>query len=141
MSEREIVITRQFAAPRQKVFDALTQAKHLVRWMQPSNMSLVECEVDLRVGGSFRYVFARPGGRRLEVRGAYRKVDAPHGFAYTESYDFSPLQIQVTMELEGETLFRQTLVYATKEERDADLDGVTSSAAEVYGNLERYLSQ
>ncbi|MGH9336887.1 MAG: SRPBCC domain-containing protein, partial [Vicinamibacteria bacterium] len=56
-SDNEIVLTRTFAAPRETVFAALTQAEHLVRWMKPTDIALVACEVDLRAGGTFRYVF------------------------------------------------------------------------------------
>jgi len=141
-SDREIVLTRTFAAPRQSVFDALTQANHLVHWMRPTNMSLVTCEVDLRAGGSFRYVFQRPRGARIEVRGAYETVDPPRQFVYTETYDFSPLKVLVTTALDqpgSETVFKQTIAYSSKQERDDDFDGVASSATEVYATLERYL--
>ena len=141
-SDREIVLMRTFAAPRQTVFDALTQANHLVHWLKPTNMSLVTCEIDLRAGGSFRYVFQRPSGARIEVRGAYKTVDPPHRFAYTETYDFSPLKVVVTTALDQvgrDTVFKQTLAYLSKHERDDDFDSVATSAAEVYANLGRYL--
>ena len=71
-SDREIVLSRSFSAPRQAVFDALTQKNHLVQWMKPTNFSLVSCDVDLRAGGSFRHVYQRPSGKTIEVRGAYK---------------------------------------------------------------------
>jgi len=141
-TDREIVLTRTFAAPRQAVFDAVTQAKHLVHWMKQTSMSLVACEVDLRTGGSFRYVFQRASGAKLEVRGAYGAVDPPTQFTYTETYDFSPLTLRVSTALEevrGETVFKQTLVYPSKHERDGDWDAVVTSSTEAYANLERYL--
>lgn len=143
LSDREIVLTRTFAAPPQVVFDALTQAKHIVNWMKPTNMSLETCEVDLRAGGSFRWAFQRPGGARIEVRGAYERVDPPRLFAYTETYDFSPLKILVTTVLAQvgrNTVFKQTLTYPSEKERDQDFDGVAASATEVYSRLERYLA-
>lgn len=143
-SENEIVLARKFRADRETVFAALTQANHLVNWMQPSNMALVACEVDLRVGGSFRYVFRRPGGTELEVRGTYEAVDAPARFTYTETYDFSPLEVLVRTVLEiadEATLFKQTLSYPSKQQRDDDFDGVATSAREAYAKLDRYLAQ
>ncbi len=86
-SDRDIVLTRTFAAPRQKVFDALTKPDQVLRWFQPKQMSLVTYESDLRVGGTFRYVFQRPSGTRIEMRGVYEEVDAPHRWAHTETYD------------------------------------------------------
>ena len=143
-SDNEIVLTRTFAAPRETVFAALTQAEHLVHWMKPTDMALVACEVDLRVGGTFRYVFQRPGGFKIEVRGAYEAVDPPRRFVYTETYDFSPLKVLVTTALDvadEKTVFKQTLGYSSKQERDEDFDGVATSATEAYAKLERYLAQ
>jgi uncharacterized protein YndB with AHSA1/START domain len=88
-SDREIVLTRAFSAPRRAVFDALTQPSRIVQWMKPTHMTLVGCDVDLRAGGSFRYVFQRKSGARIEVRGAYQTLDPPRGFSYLESYDFA----------------------------------------------------
>ena len=141
-SDREIVLTRTFAAARQTVFDALTQANHIVHWMKPTIMPLVSCEVDLRAGGSFRYVFQRPRGAKIEVRGAYLTVDPPQRWVYTETYDFSPLKVLITTALDqvgSETVFKRTMMYSSKQERDDDFEGVASSATEVYANLERYL--
>ena len=112
-SDNEIVLTRTFAAPLKTVFAALTEPQHLVRWMQTTDMSLVACEVDLRVGGTFRYVFQRRSGARIEVRGAYEAVDPRRGFTYRETYDFSPLKVLVSTELDAageETIFKQTLI-------------------------------
>lgn len=141
-SDREIVLTREFVAPREVVFDALTQTKHLVGWLKPMHLTPVDFDVDLRRGGSLRYVFERPSGARMEVRGTYQVVEAPRRLVYLETYDFSPLQVRVATTLHESangTRFEQTLTYASKDERDADFDGVTTSAAQVYDELERYL--
>ena len=112
--------------------------------MKPTAMALVTCEIDLRAGGSLRYVFERPNGRKIEVRGTYEVVDPPRQFTYTETYDFSPLRVRVTTILDavnGTTRFTQTVRYSSKQERDEDFDGVAASAQEVYPKLERYLAQ
>ena len=142
-SDREIVISRRFAAPIDLVFDTLTQAAHQQQWMEAAGMKLVSSSIDLRPGGTSRHVYRRPSGRLLEVRGLYERVDAPRGYTYIESYDFSPLQIQVTVELTPagtETQFRQTLLYATRAERDADMEGVVTSSLEAFERLDSYLS-
>ena len=100
-SDNQIVLTQAFAAPREAVFAALTQPEQILAWMKPSHMTLVACEVDLRVGGKLRYVFERPNGRKIEVRGVFEAVDPPRRFAYAESYDFSPLKVQVSTELQA----------------------------------------
>jgi uncharacterized protein YndB with AHSA1/START domain len=141
-SDREIEVTGTFAVPRQVLFDAITQPEHLTHWMSAGGMTLAEAQVDPRAGGSFRYVFKRPSGATIEVRGAYRSFDPPLGFAYLESYDFSPLQIEVTTALEEagkETRFTQTLRYFSARERDEDYDGVATSSRQAYAKLARYL--
>jgi uncharacterized protein YndB with AHSA1/START domain len=142
-SGQEIVLTRSFAASRQKVFDALTKPDQVPRWFQPKHMSLASYECDLIAGGTFRYVFQRPGGAKLEMRGVYQEVDLPNRWVYTETYDFSSLALLVTTILEevsGKTFLTQTIRYPSKEERDGDFDAVASSAAELYAKLEQYLS-
>ena len=62
---------------------------------------------------------------------------------YTETYDFSPLRVSVTTILEPskrQTLFEQTLTYSSKQERDADFEGVATSSSEAYASLERHLA-
>jgi hypothetical protein len=87
-------------------------------------------------------VFQSPRGRKIEVRGAVEAVDAPRSFRYLESYDFSPLKVQVTTTLDesgNNTRFTQTLVYGSQAERDADFHGIAASAEVMYPNLARYL--
>lgn len=143
-SPNEIVLTRRFPAPRDSVFAALTEPHHLIHWMKAAGMDLVECEVDLRVGGSLRYVYQRPNGRKIEVHGVFEDVKPPSRLTYVETYDFSPLRVLVTTVLaahDDETAFRQILRYASEAERDEDYEGVATSAAEAYANLERYLNK
>lgn len=142
-SDLEIVLTKTFIAPREAVFAAITRPDRIRGWLGSTGMTLVECEVDLRVGGSLRYVFERPSGKRLAVLGTFESVDPPRGLAYRERYDFSPLEVSVATSLEAQgekTLFRQTLRYASKEERDEDFAGVATSSNEAYAELERLLA-
>jgi uncharacterized protein YndB with AHSA1/START domain len=141
-TDRTIELRREFAAPRQKVFEALTRPDRLPKWFAPAQMSLVSYESDFRAGGSYRYVFQRPSGKKIEMRGVYREVETPRRWVYTETHDFSPLELLVTVELDetaGKTVFRQTILYPSKEERDGDFGPVSDSAA-LYEKLERYLA-
>jgi uncharacterized protein YndB with AHSA1/START domain len=107
-------------------------------------MALVTCEVDPRVGGRLRYVFERPSGRRVEVRGTFEAVEPPHRYVYRETYDFSPLEVLVTTTLEesgGKTTFTQTLLYRSRQERDQDFPGVAASSKEAYAQLALYLAR
>src|ERR1700756_2399243 len=92
----EIVLTRVFDAPRDMVFDAFTRPELLKRWFGPRGWSLVVCEVDLRVGGAFRFVLRGPEGRSLGMRGVYREIAAPERSVHTESFDDYPGESVVT---------------------------------------------
>jgi uncharacterized protein YndB with AHSA1/START domain len=141
-TDRSIVLTRTFDVPRQRVFDALTKPDQVLRWYQPKQMSLVTYEADLRVGGAYRYVFQRPGGKKIEVRGVYKEIDPPSRWVRTETYDFSKLTLlekTVIDGVHGKTVWTQTIEYSSQEERDGDFEGVAASAAEIYDKLARYL--
>jgi uncharacterized protein YndB with AHSA1/START domain len=142
-SDRETEVTGTFPVPPRVLFDAITRPEHLKHWMNAGGMTLEDVQVDPRAGGTFRYVFQRPNGRRIEVHGAYRSFDPPRGFSYLETYDFSPLRIEVSTTLEqagGETRLTQTLRYGSTRERDEDFEPVSTSSREAYGNLARYLA-
>lgn len=75
-SDRELVATRSFDAPRELVFEAWTSPGLLRRWYGPRGWSLVVCEIDLRVGGAWRFVSRKPDGREVGQRGeTYAKLD------------------------------------------------------------------
>ena len=86
--EREIVITRDFDAPRHLVFDALTKPELLSRWLGVfGGWSMPVCEVDLRVGGTFRYLWRKPDGKEMGMRGVFREIVPPERIVNTESFD------------------------------------------------------
>lgn len=117
----QIVLKQTFSSSREKVFAALTEAKQLLQWMKPVNMTFQACGIDLRPGGALRYRFQSPSGRNIEVRGTFELVEPPARFSYRESYDFSPLTVQVTTALEEaahSTTLVQTLDYPSQAERD-----------------------
>src|SRR5580704_17901697 len=89
-TEREIVMMRIFDAPRRLVFDALTKPELLKRWFGPRGWSLVVCEVDLRVGGAWRFVMRGPDGREMGMRGVYREIVPPERTVHTEKFDDFP---------------------------------------------------
>jgi uncharacterized protein YndB with AHSA1/START domain len=90
-SAREVVLRRAFDAPRRLVFAALTTPALLVRWYGPPGWSLPVCEVDLRVGGAYRFVSRGPDGAEFEMRGRYREIAPPVRLVHTERYtDLAP---------------------------------------------------
>lgn len=143
IDDRTTEVSGTFRAAPDILFGALTQSEHQKRWMSGDGFTLTDAEVDGRAGGGFRYVYARPSGKLIEVRGKYSVFDPPRGFAYVETYDFSPLEIDVTVKLQGlgdETRYTQTLLYATVQERDEDFDGVARSSKDALAKLTRYIA-
>jgi uncharacterized protein YndB with AHSA1/START domain len=138
-TDREIVLTRVFDAPRRLVFDAFTKPELLKRWFGPRGWSLVVCEVDLRVGGGFRFVLRSPDGREMGMRGVYREIVPPERSVHMESFDDYPGESQVTavlVEHGGKTTLTATVSYASREIRDAVIQsGMEQGAAESYDKL------
>jgi uncharacterized protein YndB with AHSA1/START domain len=85
--DREIVLRRDFRAPRHLVYAAWTVPELLTRWYGADGWQLVECAVDLRVGGAWRFVSAGPGGARMVQSGTYTHLGPPSRLAYTEIFD------------------------------------------------------
>jgi uncharacterized protein YndB with AHSA1/START domain len=126
-TDREIVMTRVFDAPRRLVFDALTKPELLQRWFfGPPGWSLPVCEIDLRPGGAFRYVWRGPDGTEMGMGGIYREIVAPERIVATEKFDQSwyPGEAAGTIilfEQGGQTTLTQTVLYDSLEARDAVL--------------------
>jgi uncharacterized protein YndB with AHSA1/START domain len=143
-TESEIVLTRVFDAPRSLVFDAFTKPELLKRWFGPRGWSLVVCEVDLRVGGAWRFVLRGPDGRDMGMRGVYREISAPDRSVHTESFDDFPGESVVTtvlLEDRGQTTLRATVRYPSQEIRDAVIkSGMEHGAAESYDKLAELLA-
>jgi len=143
-TDREIVLTRVFDAPRHLVFDALSKPELLKRWFGPHGWSLVVCEVDLRVGGGFRFVLRGPDGRQMGMRGVYREITPPERSIHMESFDDYPGESQVTtvlVEQGGKTTLTATVLAGSKEARDAVIkSGMEHGAAETYDRLAELLA-
>jgi uncharacterized protein YndB with AHSA1/START domain len=135
-SDREVVMTREVEAPRELVFDAWTKPEHVQQWMLgPSGWTMPVCEIDLRPGGAWRFVWGRADGTEMEMRGEYREVTPPERLVSTESWggDWPETINTVTLsEEDGKTTITQTVLYPSREARDAALetgmkDGVSLS--------------
>jgi uncharacterized protein YndB with AHSA1/START domain len=139
--DREIVMTRVFDAPRDLVFAALTRPELLKRWFGPHGWTLVECEVDLRVGGAWRYFSHGPGGRTMGMRGVYREIAPPERLQWTESFDdYADLGEAVAtatlVEHAGKTTMTVVSTAPSREARDGILrSGMEHGAAETYDRL------
>jgi uncharacterized protein YndB with AHSA1/START domain len=139
--DREILMTRVFDAPRQLVFDALTKPELLKRWFGPHGWTLVECEIDLRVGGTWRYLSRGPNGRAMGMRGVYREIAPPEKLQYTESFDefagAGAALVTVTLaERDDKTTLKTLVLSPSREIRDGVLQsGMEHGAAETYDRL------
>jgi len=126
--EREIVMARTFDAPRALVFEAFTRPELVKRWLLgPPGWSMPVCEIDLRVGGRYRYVWRKDkDGTLMGMGGIYREIDAPSRIVSTEEFDeaWYPGEAVGTLELVergGKTTVTQTVVYESRAARDGVL--------------------
>ncbi|MEA2762058.1 MAG: hypothetical protein QOD47_1342 [Gemmatimonadaceae bacterium] len=126
-SERELAMTRVFDAPASMVFDAWTKPELIKRWLGVfGGWSFAVCEVDLRVGGSYRYVWRGPDGMQMGMGGIYREIVRPKRIVCTEKFDESwypgdAVDTTVFVEKDGRTTVTTTVLYASKEARDGVL--------------------
>jgi uncharacterized protein YndB with AHSA1/START domain len=139
-SERELVMSRAFDAPRKLVFDALTRPELLKRWYGPPGWTLLVCEIDLRVGGAWRFVTRQPEGKQIGQRGVYREIVSPERLVNTESWeDWNPGEVLVTTvltEQDARTTLTCTTLFPSQEVRDLLLEsGMTKGAEETYDKL------
>ena len=146
-SEREIVMSRVFDAPRSLVFDAWTKPELLKRWLGVrGGWSMVLCEVDLRVGGAYRFVWRGPDGAEMGMGGVYREIVSPERLVATESFDDpwypgEAIDTTVLVEEGGKTTVTTTVLYESEEIRDAVLEsGMARGVAESYDMLAEYLA-
>jgi uncharacterized protein YndB with AHSA1/START domain len=138
-SDREIVMTRVFDAPRNLVFDAWTKPDLLKRWLLgPPGWTMAVCQIELRVGSGYRYVWRRDrNGTLMGMGGVYREIVVPERIVATEKFDeaWYPGEALGTIVLDeqgGKTTLTQTLLYESREARDAVLaspmeEGVAAS--------------
>lgn len=116
---REAVATRVFDAPRALVFEAMTNPEHVKRWYGPRDTQLVSCEIDLRVGGRFRYVMAGPDGTEFAFSGTYREVFRPE--RVTNTWCFEPMPDKEAVETatwderDGRTTVRLSITFQQPE--------------------------
>ena len=145
-SDREIVMTRTFDAPRGLVWEALSKPEHMREWWGPRGFTMPVCEIDLRVGGAYRFVQKGPDGAEYGFRGEYREIVPPERIGWTFEFEGTPGSISVdTMTLteeDGKTTITSTSVFDSVEQRDGMLQsGMETGAAETYDRLAELLEK
>jgi uncharacterized protein YndB with AHSA1/START domain len=146
-SDREIAMTRTFDAPRRLVFDAFTRPELIKRWLGVrAGWTMPVCEVDLTVGGKYRYVWRGPKGNDMGMGGVFREIVAPERIVATERFDESwyageAEDTTVFVEKDGRTTVTMTVRYESKEARDGVLASpMATGVAESYDKLAEYLA-
>jgi uncharacterized protein YndB with AHSA1/START domain/catechol 2,3-dioxygenase-like lactoylglutathione lyase family enzyme len=125
-TDREIVLVRSFDAPRRLVYRAWTRPDLLRRWYGAHGWRLETCEVDLRVGGAWRFVSQGPGGQRMGQAGVYVEIVPDERLVYTELFDDQsyPGESTITVdfaERDGVTTLTTRVLFATPSGRDTVL--------------------
>ena len=146
--DREIVMSRVFDAPARLVFDAHTKPELVKRWLLgPPGWSMPVCEIDLRVGGKYRYVWRRNSdGSEMGMGGVYREVVPPERIVCTELFDVSwypgeAVGTLVLAEHGGRTTVTQTMRYESRDARDSVFgSNMKSGVAASYDRLEEVLA-
>ena len=146
--DRDLVMTRDFDAPRQLVYDAHTKPELVRRWLLgPPGWSMPVCEMDVRAGGKYRWVWKKDAdGSTMGMGGVYREVKAPERLVSTEKFDEAwypgeSLNTLVLVEKGGRTTLTQTMRYESREAREAVIkSGMEKGVAASYDRLEEVLA-
>jgi len=146
-SDREILITRAFDAPRSLVFDCMSKPELVRRWLLgPPGWTMPVCEIDFRVGGRFRYVWRRANGNELAMGGVYREIVRPERIVHTELFDEDwtggeTVGTSIFTEHGAKTALTMTILYTSKEARDGALrTGMTEGMTVSYDRLEALMA-
>jgi uncharacterized protein YndB with AHSA1/START domain len=143
-SDLEIKMVRVFDAPRALVFEAHAKCEHLKHWWGRGNP--LDCEMDFRPGGKWRFVEHAPDGEQYAFRGEYRDIQAPERIVWTFEFEGMPGHVCVeTLELTeegGKTTVTSLTRFDTKEDRDGMVaSGMADGAKESYDKLAAYLAK
>jgi uncharacterized protein YndB with AHSA1/START domain len=135
-SDREISVTRVFNAPARMVWDAFTKPELVQRWLGVlPGWTWAECEMDVRVGGRYRWVWNGPDGMEMGMAGVYREIVPRERLVNTEKFDQSwypgeAIDTAVFTEASGKTTVTTTILYESKAVRDGVLASPMASGME-----------
>jgi uncharacterized protein YndB with AHSA1/START domain len=144
-SDREIVMSRTFDAPRELVFEAHTSCEHMRNWWGPRKYEVDSCEIDFRPGGSWRITHkSAEGPEEHGFHGEFREIVRPERIVWTFEWEGLPGHVSVETltldEQDGKTTLTARSVYDTVEDRDGMLQsGAADGAAETWDRLDEYL--
>ncbi len=146
-ADNELIIRRDFQAPRELVFAAISQPEHVREWYGMSADGMLVCEIDFRVGGKWHYVLAGPPNEEdASFSGEYLEIEPPERVVSTESFDNMPgatYRVVVTLtEQNGVTTLQSHLTYPSQEWRDGHVDSGMAYGMNIsYNRLEALLGR
>jgi uncharacterized protein YndB with AHSA1/START domain len=145
-SDREILMTRKFDAPREVVWEAITDPDLIPRWWGFRADATEVKKMDVRPGGKWQYITHTSGGEVVDFHGTYREVVAPEKLVYSFLFGDMPEGdgfVEITLvEKDGVTELRDRGVFPSKEERDALIEtGMESGARETYERLAELVAE
>lgn len=143
-TDREIVVTRAFDAPRRLVFSAWTDPRHVPHWMLgPEGWTMPVCEIDLRPGGAWRFVWRRGDGSEMEMTGVYQEVVPHERLVSTERWGGDwpeTINTLILSEEDGRTMMTNRILYPSTEARDAALQtGMSDGMSQSFDRLGEYV--
>lgn len=144
--DREIVLSRVIAAPRERVFQAWTDPAQIVQWFGPDGFKVDTLECDIRPGGRWRFVFTGPDGTRWDNRMVFLRIEAPRliEMEHGSDKDDDPGRFHVTVTFDaqddGKTVLTMRQLHPTKAQRDAGIGfGAVEFGYQTLGKLARHL--
>lgn len=146
VSDSDVVITREFDAPAQLVFDALTKAEHLIQWWGPRYLTTEVEKLELRPGGTYRFIQRSPDGKVHPFKGEFREIVPPTRLVMTQVYepygDSEMVNVITLAERDGKTTLTSRSSLADKKALDGYLaSGMEGGMQESYERLDELLDR
>lgn len=143
--KQEIIMTREFDAPRDLVFETITDPDLIPRWWGPRRETTKVDEMDVRPGGRWRYVLSDPEGHEFAFHGVYHDITAPEGMVLTFEYEGVPghvlLETVTLEEVDGRTKLTDQSVFQSVADRDGMVQsGMETGATEMMDRLGELLA-
>ena len=147
-NDTTVRLEREFNAPRDLVFEAMSKPEYITQWWGPRGSTLTKCELDFRVGGTWNFVERGSDGTEHPFKGVYKEIAPPERVTWTFIYDVPPfdqfeaVETVTLTEIEGRTKLSVDSVHGSKEARDGHVQsGMEKGAAETYDRLEELLAK
>lgn len=144
-ADDELLVTREFAAPRGLVFEAWSAAEHQVEWLGPKDFTVESCQVDFRVGGQYRACIRSPEGKDYWMRGTYREIVPPERLVFTFAWEEPGergLETLVTIDFDALAAGRTRMTFRQAPFQSlSERDGHTTGWTECFDRLEAFVAR